>query len=233
MRMFPKFGDSSHNDPFDGREQHQGLAGLIVTWLFIASLTMLFAASLVGYLIVRFNSPVAPPKGTLVVPDIFLYSTLVLIIASTIIHIMSSKAQKLYTDPPDTDQPKRLYDEVEQPNPETLLKRHVKQFRTYVFAAITIGALFVMIQVPGLIALADQITENLLAPHRLAGLAAVLIGIHALHVVGGFVPLIMMFMQTYIAPQQRLHHTARYTAIYWHFLDAVWLVMLITLYLSA
>lgn len=58
----------------------------------------------------------------------------------------------------------------------------------------------------------------------------VLTGLHALHVLGGFVPLGLVLYRA----KQREYSSSRYEGIklcaqYWHFLGAVWLVLLVTL----
>jgi cytochrome c oxidase subunit III len=57
-------------------------------------------------------------------------------------------------------------------------------------------------------------------------------GLHALHVVGGLVPLALVTIaafQDMYGPKKNA--AIRYTAMYWHFLDAVWCVLFVVVYL--
>ena len=233
MRMFPSFGDSSSHDPFDGREASLARAGLLVTLLFLASLTMFFIASLVGYIIIRYNSAGSPDGVALVLPNAFLYSTGLLVVASVVMHFLSRKADGVYGDLQPKQEVKRASILNQEDEEDEALPDGVKHFRYWLYGAMLTGVMFLIVQTPSLLELVDQIRENLLAKHRLAGLAGTLIAIHAAHVIGGFVPLVMMLFQTYMAPRHRLHRTTKYTAIYWHFLDVIWIIMLGTLYLTA
>jgi heme/copper-type cytochrome/quinol oxidase subunit 3 len=55
-------------------------------------------------------------------------------------------------------------------------------------------------------------------------------GLHGMHVLGGLIPLGMVawyaLFRTWTASR---HGLLRHTAIYWHFLDAVWVVLLLTM----
>jgi cytochrome c oxidase subunit 3 len=57
-------------------------------------------------------------------------------------------------------------------------------------------------------------------------------GLHVAHVLGGLVPLAMVgwyaFFRTWTSAR---HGLLRHTAIYWHFLDVVWIVLLLTMLL--
>ena len=59
-----------------------------------------------------------------------------------------------------------------------------------------------------------------------------LTGLHAVHVLGGLVPLAMVTVAAYQGLYGRKKNAAvRYTAIYWHFLAAVWCVVFTVVYL--
>jgi cytochrome c oxidase subunit III len=58
-----------------------------------------------------------------------------------------------------------------------------------------------------------------------------LTGVHAIHVVAGFLPLVWV----YVRARQREYSSSRYEGVklctqYWHFLGVIWLVLLGTLY---
>jgi heme/copper-type cytochrome/quinol oxidase subunit 3 len=61
----------------------------------------------------------------------------------------------------------------------------------------------------------------------------VLTGLHALHVIGGLVPLLVVNARARAGRYGREHHPGVvYTAMYWHFLDAVWVVTFATLLIA-
>ena len=57
-------------------------------------------------------------------------------------------------------------------------------------------------------------------------------GLHAAHVVGGLVPLVIVTAAAYKGMYGRKKNAGvRFTAIYWHFLDVVWCVIFVVVYL--
>lgn len=69
-----------------------------------------------------------------------------------------------------------------------------------------------------------------------AGLAVtgfhVLTGIHAAHVIGGLIPLgVIAYLVVFISWSVERSRGIYYTAMYWHFLDLVWVALVITLVL--
>jgi cytochrome c oxidase subunit 3 len=62
----------------------------------------------------------------------------------------------------------------------------------------------------------------------------VLTGLHALHVLGGLPPMVITTVRAARAaytPED--HRGIAYCAMYWHFLDGVWLVLYATLWLGS
>ncbi|MCZ6542722.1 MAG: cytochrome c oxidase subunit 3, partial [Planctomycetota bacterium] len=61
----------------------------------------------------------------------------------------------------------------------------------------------------------------------------VLTGVHALHVIGGLIPLAAVTIRSFRNRYSSTDHAAvRYCAMYWHFLDGVWIVLFATLMLG-
>jgi len=68
----------------------------------------------------------------------------------------------------------------------------------------------------------------------LFGLIATLIVIHALHVIGGVVPLAVVTRHAHRGRyDHESHGPVTYVAMYWHFLDAVWVVMFAVLLVAS
>ena len=58
----------------------------------------------------------------------------------------------------------------------------------------------------------------------------VLTGIHAAHIIGGLIPLAIVASRATTDRYTPTYYPGvRYTAMYWHFLDAVWLTLFVTL----
>lgn len=178
-------------------------------WLFIVSLTVLFIAGMLAYIIVRVtgtferSDPVtgeilpatAPPLHTIPVPLVLWLSTAALLISSYTIH--------------------RALDNI--------LHERQDRFRQALITTLMLAVPFFLAQGAGLatmLSAAEQVGT------ALQYAVLVLIVLHALHVVGGLLPLTVVIRQAhrgrydheYYAPVKNL-------AMYWHFLDVVWIVM--------
>ncbi len=108
-----------------------------------------------------------------------------------------------------------------------------KPFRAWLAATLVLAVLFVIVQAPSLWSiLAEHFDRNANtdAPMALAGAMFFLIVVHALHVVGGVLSLSWVLYRAGQDAYDHEHHMPiRHTALYWHFLDVVWLVMFGTL----
>jgi cytochrome c oxidase subunit III len=57
-------------------------------------------------------------------------------------------------------------------------------------------------------------------------------GFHALHVIGGLIPMLWMLGKSLtVGYPQRMHHRVETLGLYWHFVDLVWIFLFPTLYL--
>ena len=120
-----------------------------------------------------------------------------------------------------------------------------RPLRVYLIATVALALGFLANQIPALTILLTRHFELLRQVHRealatqptlttdprryLLGLIFFLILIHALHVVGGLVSLALATARACTAGDPRaMEGPVRFTAIYWHFLGAVWLVLFVT-----
>ncbi len=86
--------------------------------------------------------------------------------------------------------------------------------------ALSLGYVFVALQIPGLAAFVAAHRVAAPGTSRLWVLVVFLVALHALHVLGGIVPM------TAIARRSAVDRaTLGNVAVYWHFLAAVWIVM--------
>ena len=169
-------------------------------WLFIASLAMLFGASFVGYLVIRMRAPEWPPPGSPALPAGLWISTALLVVLSLVL-VLAQRAARAGRR-------------------ESLAKMlTVALLFAIAFLASQVGNWMRM-------ASADALPQQNL---YLWGFYT-LTFLHALHVVGGLVPLTLVTLRArrgrYTAAD---HEGVDLVAMYWHFLAVTWLAILIVL----
>ncbi len=175
-------------------------AATVGMWLFLASLGMLFAASILGYVLIRLgpNHRSAPP---LHLPSLLWLSTLLVFGVSIAIGRALSEVKRERQAP----------------------------FRKWIRIALLLGIAFVLIQAPALVMLLKS--HQVLRANGIGfyGLIFSFILLHALHVVGGIVRLIVVTQRGFAGAYDHEHYLpVRYVAMYWHFLDVVWVIMFLT-----
>ena len=193
-------------DPFDSAEQRAG-AGVLGMWLFILVVVMIFVATILGYLVVRFDRPPGQewvPEGAPRLPAALLLSTMLLLGSSATMQSAVSAAR--------LDQFARV--------------RHA-MVATLVLALLFLGVQFMA-------------WVELWRAHATidTGLYAwtfyVLTGLHALHVLGGLPPMVVATRRAMHNGYGAADHAGLVRcAMYWHALDAIWLVLYLTLWLGS
>lgn len=178
-------------------------------WLFLAALAVLFVAGMLAYIIVRITGTIerthpvtgevvpakAPPLHSIDMPIVLWLSTAAILISSFTIH--------------------RALDNV--------IHERQDRFRQALFVTILLALPFFLAQGAGLATLLGRAAEGGAA---LQNAIVFLIIVHALHVVGGLVPLFVITRRAHAGKYDHEYHTpVRNLALYWHFLDAVWVVM--------
>jgi heme/copper-type cytochrome/quinol oxidase subunit 3 len=173
-------------------------AAIVGMWLFLAALTMLFGATMLGYLIIRTSGQASPRLHTLQLPKLLYLSTGLILFGSVTIHLAVAAVRR----------------------------ERQQLLRQYLILTCLVAAGFVLVQTPALIELLREHVHFRGQGLRLYGLIFFLILVHALHVVGGIVALAVTTTHAY---QGRYDHErysgVKVAAMYWHFLDLVWLVM--------
>jgi heme/copper-type cytochrome/quinol oxidase subunit 3 len=172
-------------------------------YLFLAALTMLFGATMIGYAYIRLNGSRSPGLHVLHLPKSLWLST-------------AHNLPGSWT----------LHEAVVNVRRERLAK-----MRKYVIASALLAVGFVIVQVPSLAILLKRHHQAHPTGLVLYGLVFVLILVHALHVAGGIIGLSVTVRH---AMQNRYDHEnytgIKHAAMYWHFLDAVWLVMFLGMF---
>jgi cytochrome c oxidase subunit III len=131
-------------------------------------------------------------------PSIFIYSTLV-ILASSVIVQMAVRAHK---------------------------QREMPRYRVLITVTAILGSLFVAMQFFGFKTLwADGVTFRT----SISGsFIFVILGLHALHVVGGVIALIVMFLKAFSRKVRTYSSVGvEVAATYWHFVDLLWIYLVI------
>ena len=187
-------------------------------WLFLAALFMLFASSLLGYAVIRLQARKNPQfgAGAIHLPALLWLSTGAVIGVS----VALSRAVRVFR------------------------RARQRAYRNALTAAMALAVGFITVQAPALanvlvtsdqfrksadIAAATQPGRPAPAGTALYALIFFLVLVHAVHVVGGIIPLWRLTLRahrgTYDPSDVR---PLRHVAMYWHFLDAVWVAMFLT-----
>jgi len=163
-------------------------------WVAIGSIIMMFAGLTSAYIVKREQ----PNWTSFEMPQIFWYSTLVMLVSSLTIQL----ALKSFKE------------------------REMGRYRALVVTTFVLGALFVWMQWKGF----NQIWDSGVT---LKGAGAgqflyIIFGLHALHVVGGVVGLILLFMRAFNRKYRSYNSVPiEIAGTYWHFVDLLWLYLFV------
>ena len=134
-------------------------------------------------------------------PVVFMYSTMVIIASSVTIHL-ATKAFKA---------------------------REMARYRTLITATALLGVLFMALQVLGFMDLeARNIALTGAKSNSAASFLLVITGLHMLHVLGGVIALLVMFIKAYISSVKNYSSLSiELVGTYWHFVDILWIYLFI------
>ena len=192
-------------DPFAGTTQRFA-AGVLGMWVFLVVVAMLFLGAIIGYLVVRVNPNLeAPfiPEGATGLPGALVFSTMALMVSSYSMHQAT---------------------------------RHVRQGRSQeahrsMTITLVLACAFLALQIFAWVTLWRQNIH--FGDSLYAWSFYILTGLHALHVLAGFVPLIRVWRKTARGAYNKDHPEGiLYCEMYWHLLGAIWLVLYFTLWLG-
>lgn len=165
-------------------------------WIALASIIMMFTGLTSAYIIKRNLANWL----TFELPQIFWYSTAVIIISSITIIISRNYFRQ----------------------------RRMKQYRLWLAITLALGIAFVWMQYIGFTQLWHSgitLTKNVSF-----SFLYILVGLHALHVIGGVVALIIVLVKAY-STRVKTYNIVPVDLIntYWHFVDLLWIYLLIFL----
>jgi cytochrome c oxidase subunit III len=110
-----------------------------------------------------------------------------------------------------------------------LCREHQQPFRRWLHATLALAVAFVIVQAPSLKVLLERNAELRQKHIAFYGLIFVLILLHAAHVVGGIAALVWTSKRSADgAYDHENYQPVGRVALYWHFLDVVWLIMFLT-----
>ncbi len=171
-------------------------AGRLGTWLLIASLGMLFGAALVGYLVIRMRAPEWPPPGSPSLPNGVWVSTALLVALSAML-VLAERA-------------------ISSSRVESLVRMlTVSDLLAVAFLASQVGCWM-------------RMAEDSVLPQQslLVWGFYTLTFLHALHVLAGLVPLILVTVRARRGRYTAAHHDGvHFVAMYWHFLLVTWIAI--------
>jgi len=194
---------AQRDTPFDDPKA-RFQAGLFGMWLFLIVLAVVFAATILAYLIVRIdNGDAFVPPDAPRPPGLLLASTLALVLSSFTMQ-------------------------------RALRAGRAGDPRQGGLMLVTLLLALAFLAAQGL-AWRELYRLNLAISDNLyAWTFYVLTGLHAAHVLGGLPPMIVTTVRASRAaygPDD--HRGITYCAMYWHFLDAVWIVLYATLLIGS
>jgi len=109
--------------------------------------------------------------------------------------------------------------------------REMKRYRTLVTITVVAGILFAVLQYTGFDFLYNHGVQVFgVGSNPSASFLGVIVGLHALHVLGGVVALIFIFFKAHSRKVKSYNSTSvEIAAIYWHFVDILWIYLFIFL----
>ena len=165
--------------------------------LFLLALFMLFVSGLIGFVWIRMGDK-APPAGSIHLPVELWLSTVLVIGVSVALGWAGRR----------------------------IARGRQRSFRNALTASLALAAGFLTVQAPALAQLLSEHQALRATGLHLYGFIFFLVLLHAMHVVGGMIALIYVTVKAHRGGYDSAGRGAiRITAMYWHFLDAVWVVM--------
>jgi cytochrome c oxidase subunit 3 len=173
-----------------------------IIWLFVVSSTIMFAGWTSYYIV--FAASKSKGHG-LVLPDMFLYSTAVLLISSICL-FLSARAFR---------------------------NGQVSTQKTFLWATLLLGVVFGYLQVEAWVSL-YQSGAFLVNNNAAISLIYIVSGIHLLHIFAGLLLILSTLLGTYgKISSERLQFRMEVSSIFWHFIDILWIYLYVFLLLNS
>lgn len=171
-------------------------------WLFIVSLAVFFFSCVLlyaFYVAVRVTGP-GGLSQPFILPIGFITTTVVLIGISICLH-MSVGA---------------------------IRRERRADMKRYIIIACILALVFFGLQSTGMVSMIQRLMQTAQQERSLYGFTFMMVLVHALHVVGGAAGLVfLLFGISRDAYDHERYWPVKFCALYWHFLDVVWVLMLL------
>jgi cytochrome c oxidase subunit 3 len=106
-------------------------------------------------------------------------------------------------------------------------QREMSRYRQLMAVTVLLGVAFVVLQITGF----QQLWNSGIQFKGIAGAGQflyVIFGLHALHVLGGIIALMVMLTKAFFGKTKTYASTGvEVAAIYWHFVDLLWIYLLV------
>jgi heme/copper-type cytochrome/quinol oxidase subunit 3 len=173
-------------------------------WLFIASEVMLFGSLFSSYALLRAGASTWPDQSAILNVPLAAINTVILLASSAAV-VAATRAMRAAS---------------------------FDRFRVAFGAAIILGLLFLGVKA---FEYNDELQRGLRpATNNFMGLYFTLTGLHALHIAGGLLVngwLLTVARTDWHQARRQLTNRVKAAAMYWNFIDVIWLAIFVTLYL--
>ena len=177
-------------------------------YVFLVGLAILFFSGMVGYAFIRLAGTGMPDAGALrpaLENPLLFTSTALVLLASLAIHVAVLRVRR----------------------------ERRRSFLTWLILCDVLALAFVAVQTPAMIGLlgldpgaGPALGTSGVRATRAYGLIFFFVLIHAAHVLGGIIYLAFVTQRAFAGRYDHEHTVGvRHAALYWHFLDVVWLLM--------
>jgi cytochrome c oxidase subunit 3 len=107
-------------------------------------------------------------------------------------------------------------------------QRDMRLFRTLLMITFFLGVAFVVLQWVGFKELWDQQQIKFTGATGAGQFLYVIFGLHALHVIGGVITLLVLFIKAFFGKTKNYSPVpVEVAATYWHFVDLLWIYLLV------
>ncbi|GGC72870.1 cytochrome oxidase subunit III [Pedobacter quisquiliarum] len=173
-----------------------------IIWLFVVSSTIMFAGWTSYYIV--FAASKSKGHG-LVLPDMFLYSTGVLLVSSICLFLAA----------------------------RAFRNGELAKQKTFLWATLLLGVVFGYLQVEAWVSL-YQSGAFLVNNNAAISIIYIVSGIHLLHILAGLLLILSTLLGAYgkIATE-RLQFRMEVSSIFWHFIDILWIYLYVFLLLNS
>jgi cytochrome c oxidase subunit 3 len=107
-------------------------------------------------------------------------------------------------------------------------QRDMRMFRSLLMITFFLGVIFVVLQWLGFKELWDQQQVKFTGSTGAGQFLYVIFGLHALHVIGGVITLLVLFIKAFFGKTKNYSSVPiEVAATYWHFVDLLWIYLLV------